>query len=354
MPNFPSSTAPQNPFEQLRLQQIFGGTRPSPAPMASTLMDPMINEPVLGPAMGAGQPEPMRGYQSETGASDRFNEMLGAYPEDRKRGWLENIALSMIAAGDPRLSASLMDQPSREQTAWQRQIGPAQFAAQQERLSNVDIISGQREDVRLGQAGERIEISKAAQKLSEWRAQHPNMQLKTREDGMIVGISPLDPTDVVESGVQSGDLSDQEKEDARVEAAAVAETGRVSRAATVIGERKTAAGLRTGQRQEAATLQEERLRSRPSKPGVLTESARTTRRLSAAEELKNRDPNGLGKWVTIDGRKVEVAEPGKVKAWWPDSKGPTPEEHQKIMSILYPNGEPITETSVNRDPGGIR
>lgn len=328
---------PDQLLEQLRMSNIF---RPQPpvAPPPSPSLE-------TGVGLGPGE-ETVAGYQPETAALDRFNELLQNYPERESRGIIEKIALSMMALNDPRLVAQIMQQPSQEQEMWQQQIGPAQAAMTGEGQRNVNmrqiadmIMTGQ-------QAGERIDISRAAQELSEWKSKHPNVQFKTREDGMIVGISPLDPTNVIETGVQSGDLTDQEKIDARIEAAELAEEGRVGRAATATGERKTAAELREDQRVGAATLQEERLRGRPSKPGVLTESARTTKRLSAAEELKNRDPNGLGKWVTIDGRKVEVAEPGKVKAWWPDKKGPTPEEHKQIMNILYPGREPKTGANV--------
>jgi len=342
----------QNPLEQLRLMQIMsGGTPPNQgAPTPSGEINPAMLAPETNPPM-------MGGYQPETGAADRFNEMLQNYPESEKRGMLEKIALSMMALNDPQLVQQIMQQSSPEQLDWQEQIGPAESAMQQERLGNVNmrqiadmLLTGRQADVRIGQASERIDISRAAQELSEWKAQHPNMQLKTREDGMIVGISPLDPTQVIETGVKSGDLSDQEKEEARIEAAEVSEAGRVGRAKTATGERKTAATLREGQRKGAATLREERLRGRPSKPGVLTESSRTTRRLSAAEELKNRDPSGLGKWITIDGRNVEVAEPGKVKAWWPDKKGPTSEEHQKIMDTLYPNGGSKADSNIIEKP----
>jgi len=271
--NLPAAATPpiqqQNPYEQLRLQQIFGGTPP--------------NQPTMG---GMTPTMDMGGYQPETGAADRLDELLGAYPSG-DRGMLQKIALSMIGAGDPRLAASLMQQPSREQEAWQEQIGPAQFAAGQERLSNVNMrqiadmmMSGQREDIRLGQAGERLEISRAAQKLNEWKAEHPNMQLKTRADGMIVGINPADPTKVVESGVQSGDLSDQEKEEARIEAATVAEKGRVSRATTA-----------TGQRKAAATLREERIRERPSKPGTVSPSQARVAEESRAQRIMDENPD---------------------------------------------------------------
>ncbi len=344
--NLPQAATPpiqaqgQNPIEQLRLMQIMSSGTP-----------PNQGAPTPIPAQGINPPM-MGGYQPEMGASDRFNEMLQNYPESEKRGMLEKIALSMMALNDPRLVQQIMQQPSEEQEAWSAKIGPAQAAAGQEGSRNVNmrqiadmILSGQRAEKGLDLEAGRLGVSQAAQELNEWKAQHPNMQLETREDGMIIGINPLDPTQIIETGVKSGDLSDQEKEDARIELERVKETGRVGRAATATREKKT-----------AATLQEERLRGRPSKPGVLTESSRTTRRLSAAEELKNRDPNGLGKWITIDGKNVEVAEPGKVKAWWPDKKGPTSEEHQRIMDTLYPNGKSSGEEVMEKpipDGSGI-
>jgi len=331
-----SGGLPPQILEQLRMANIFRPQPPTP---------PQIPQSIPPQDM-------MGGYQPETAATSRFNELLGNYPERQDPGVIQRIAASMIGLNDPRLAAQMMQQPSQEQIDWEQQIGPAQAAMQQERLSNVNMrqiadmmMRGQQADVRLGQAGERIDISRAAQRLNEWKAQNPNMQLKTREDGMIVGISPLDPTSVVETGVQSGQLSDQEKEDARIEAAGVAETGRVGRAATATKERKTAAELREEQRKESAILQEKRLRGRPSKPGVLTESARATGVVNRAQKLINENPE-LAKWINIDGRQVTVSPVGEVKTGpfgvdvlARDIKGPTSEERQKIMDTLYPNGE---------------
>lgn len=335
--NLPAAATPpiqaqgQNPLEQLRLMQIMGGGTPpnqgSPTPMSAQ----GINPPMMG------------GYQPETGATDRFNEMLQNYPESENRGMLEKIALSMMALNDPRLVQQIMQQPSQEQEAWSAQIGPAQAAAGLEGSSNVNMRQIANMILTGRQAGEKIEISRAAQELNEWKAQNPNMQLKTREDGMIVGISPLDPTQVVETGVKSGDLSDQEKEDARIELEEAKETGRVSRAATATGEKKA-----------AATLQEERLRGRPTKT-TGAQSLEERRAISnRAQKIKNENPE-WAKYIKIDGDEVTVTAPrGMLRR--KIGGGLTRDMRQQILDAIYPDGESSSEEVMEKpipDGSGI-
>ena len=147
LPNLSTAATPpinpqqgQDPLEQLRLMQIMGGGTPpnqgAPTPIIPPAGLPMGMDPAVSvPTTGAVN----TGYQPETEASDRFNEMLQNYPESEKRGMLEKIALSMLALDNPELVQQIMKQPSQEQLDWGAQIGPSQAAAGQEGSRNINL-----------------------------------------------------------------------------------------------------------------------------------------------------------------------------------------------------------------------
>ncbi len=356
--NLPASATPpimpvggNNPLQQLRLAGIFGQQTPPNQPMPGMMDDPAGTDMTGGGMMPS--PDRMGGYDPSTSASDTFQELLGNYPETEGPGILQKIVLSMLALKDPRLAASLMNQPSSEQQDWKAQIGPAQAAMTQEGQSNANLrmlanqlLTGEQAgtrleqgDLRLEQAGERIEISRAAQELAEWKAQNPNKQFKTREDGMIVGINPQDPTNVVETGVNSGDLTDQERIDARIDAAEVAETGRVGRATTATGERKTAAELR-----------ETNIRSRPSTSASRTRSQSDINRgrLNRADAVLARNPE-YEKFIKRSGTSLEIS-PWKKKGILFKRTGIDKATYDRIVSEIYGDEAPSSESEVIERP----
>jgi len=251
--NLPAAATPpimpvggNDPLQQLRLSGIFGQGTPPNQPQPGGMTGPVNEMSELSPpGMDMG------GYDPSYQAAEAFQKLLEAFPTEG-RGILEKIALSMLGAKDPRLAASISTSPTSAQQDWTSQIRPAQAAMSQEASTNRNLRiladnltrSGQAEkrlgqgDIRLEQAGTRLEETgrhnQATEELAKWKSEHPNYQLKTREDGMIVGINPRNPQDVQETGVDSGRLSDQQKLDAGIEAAKTAETGRVGRQGTGI------------------------------------------------------------------------------------------------------------------------
>ena len=358
-----------DPLQQLRLAGIFGQNPPPNQPQPGGMSGGMpidFSQLGAGPTPGGIPPSPDMGMdmgmggQPSTIATEAFQELLNAYPTEG-RGVLEKIALSMLGLKDPRLAASISQSPTSDQQAWQQQIGPAQAAMTQERFGNVNLRQmaeseqrGQQADrtaTRLeGQASETVSHNRATEALAIWKAEHPNYQFKTRDDGMIVGVNPQNPQDIQETGVNSGDLTDQEKIDAQVDAAEVAETGRVSRAATAesgrVSRQKT--GIKAGQE----NIQErERLRGeRPSsaRTGSRSQSDINRGRLNRASEVLARNPE-YSQFIKLDGTRLTI-EPWKKKGILFKGSGLSKEEYDLVVSQIYDESSGGTTTEVMEKP----
>lgn len=355
--NLPAAATPpimpvggNDPLQQLRLAGIFGPTPPNqPIPGS------MINQPgELGEIDELGRDGPLEGYDPSYEAAEAFQELLSNYPTEG-RGILQKIALSMIGLKDPRLAASLMNQPTSAQQDWQQQIGPAQAGMIQEGHSNTNLrilanqlLSGEQagqrielEGQRIGQASERLEETGRhnieVERLAQWKSEHPNYQLKTREDGMIVGINPQNPQDVQETGVDSGSLSDQQKLDAGIEAAETAEAGRVSRQKT---------GIEAGQEniQERERLRRDRPAS--ARRGTRSQSDINRGRLNRASDVLARNPE-YEKFIKLDGTRLSI-EPWKKKGILFKGTGISKEEYDSIVSQIYDE----SSGSIGTDTGG--
>lgn len=303
----------QRMMEQMRMSGMF---QPQPMPTPPQQM-PQLN--------------PLESYQPQTGAADRFGEMVGNYPQQGDNSIMQKIALSMMALSDPRLAAQLGNQPTREQQDWQAQIGPAQSAAQMENQSNQGmqlyldrLRRGDQADVRLGQAGRGMDIRETVE---EGRGTRAQKTLDAR-----VEASALD----TERDIASAALA----ESGRVGRADTAEEGRVDRQERGIGAGITAADVASTRRKDAAELSAEAAMERrlvPSTTAGETPAAKSKARLNRADEVLARNPE-YDKFITRRGTTLTI-KPWKDPWFTGPTAGLTKEEYDAVVNEIYGSEE---------------
>lgn len=348
-----------NILRMLREANLFGPSQPEP-------QQPMMGQPM-------GQPPDMGGMEYPAG--DRFNEMIGQYPGQDEPGMMTKIAASMIGLNNPQLAMQLMQQPSQAQREWQQQIGPAQAAATNERLTGQGDIRLGQADVRLGQGQQRIDETeahnRATEAIAKFKIDNPNRRIVTLDDGSIVGINPTNPTDVVDvPGVENLSYEDKQKilQEHRIEMFDMQQAGRkelqgagITAASKRASDRARDAAVRqqTGilSRAAAAKLAEENRQTRP-RGSTRSQADIRTGRVNRATQVLASNPE-YEKFISIDGTRVEI-KPWKDRSrWagieWSGGTGITEAEYNRVVdSIFVEDTGSSTDTTEKLDPLGIR
>lgn len=383
----PNIMGPKNdPFGNISFGPAAQQALPQDIPMA-----PVQAQPTGGFDVGARMREL---YQPETMAQDRFNSMLGEYPEASKPGWLKVIGATLADMARPGTGMQVIEgNRGRKVADWKNKIGAAQDAASLERQTNVNerqLAGTIATQERLSAADQaRAEKDAARTKIMQDRAEVYRLKslrgnFKFDFSGPKVIITDPATGKVEVTDIDTGSLSDADK-------MAITQEDMLER----IGEqgnqaRKTEELRQTGREGLAETrgwtafntadgktilVNQITGETKPItgvegtlvKPGTNTASSRgelptqtKVRQATKAREFAARNP-ALGKYIQFSpGNEFTIRPPAS--GW---SSGPTPEEHAQITAAIYgdelpiaqpgrtgdtPTGQPMRK--VQRGPGG--
>jgi len=335
---------------------------------AQTPMAPVQTQPTGGFDVGARMREL---YQPETVAQDRFNSMLGEYPEAQKPGWLRVIGASLADLARPGSGMSVIEgNRGRKVADWKNKIGAAQDAASLERGTNVNerqLAGTIATQERLSAADQaRAEKDAARTKIMQDRAEVYRLKsqaknLKFNFSGPKVIVTDPATGEVKQTDIDTGSLSDADK-------MAVSQEDALERITTQGGEtRKTEELRQTGREGLAETrgwtafntadgktilVNQITGETKPItgvegtlvKPGTNTNTGRgelptqtKVRQATAAREFAARNPE-LGKFIQFSpGNEFSIRPPAS--GW---SSGPTAEQYAKITKAIYGDDIPVS------------
>lgn len=331
-------------------------------------------------------------YTPETGATDKFNTMIGEYPQYNDPGKLRKIGGSILGSltdfgtnfGGNRSGIRGTDvfnevtgkNKFHEDVAnWKNKIGPSQQAAGLERSQNInertmahqtvsDELKAQAQKSKEKNDTANTKIRQQRADVYQMKAANPN--LKFDFSGPFVLIADPASGKVTKTDIETGSLGDADK-------LALGQTNALERISATGNEtRKTDEG-RQENRIEFEGIQQpnrEKLRSMPSgasgTKGELPTQTRI-RQFNAARQLLNTKPE-LRKFIklgTPGSQDFEITPPNQ-SAYFESNRGPTPEQYDEIQKAVYGDGvsinqpnrtgneQPLTKTQTNQATGEKR
>lgn len=336
---------------------------------AQTPMLPTQAQPTGGFDVGARMREL---YQPETMAQDRFNTMLGEYPEATKPGWLKVIGATLADLARPGTGMQVVEGGrTRKLADWKNKIGAAQDAASLERQTNVNerqLAGTIATQERLSKADEaRAEKDAARTKIMQDRAEVyrlKSLKGNFRFDFSGPKVLIADPATgkVEQTDIDTGSLSDADKmalqQDNALELEGVRQGGRES----LEGMRQTGReglaetrGWTAFNTADGKTILVNQITGETKpitgvegtliKPGT-TSGGRTgelptqtkVRQATAAREFAARNPE-LGKFIQFSpGNEFTIRPPATSRF----STGPTPEQYAQITKAIYGDELPVS------------
>jgi hypothetical protein len=321
-------------------------------------------------------------YTPESQASDKYNQMIDAYPnrEDTKPGFWRSLGSAIVDyTKGPQRGQAFYDQPYQDKlTDWKNQIGPAGTAANLERNQNVNERQmsyqtasntlkeqSQAEKERTDTANLKIKQQRAD--IYDWKAKHPNMKIVFPKGG---NIQAIDQTtgQTIDLGVPTGSLSDADKYDLQ-------QTNAIARIDETGSQARQTEGVKQGNREDSQDRRAWSIINIPdpdnpgqqksvwgnsithetmpitmggkdvglvSKPGSMkpeTAKNKKDKEYNAASQIKNTDPE-LGQFIKMDSPSngtFEITQPSDPKffGYGMGHKGPTPEQAKRINDAIY-------------------
>jgi hypothetical protein len=347
---------------------------------AQTPMLPTQAQPTGGFDVGARMREL---YQPETMAQDRFNTMLGEYPEATKPGWLKVIGATLADLARPGTGMQVVEGGRTRKVAdWKNKIGAAQDAASLERQTNVNerqLAGTIATQERLSAADQaRAEKDAARTKIMQDRAEVYRLKslrgnFKFNFSGPKVIITDPATGKVEQTDIDTGSLSDADKmalsQDNALELEGVRQEGRESLEGIRQGGRESLAETRGWKeaivpdpdnpgRQIAILYNQITGESKPlqfggksvtgmNKPGTQTggrsgelPTQTKVRQATAAREFVAKNP-ALSKYVQFTpGNEFSITPPATGRF----STGPSQDDYNKIVKAIYGDDLPISAT----------
>lgn len=373
-PSFAESFKPKSdPFGNISFGPPAQQAMPAQTPMA-----PVQSQPTGGFDVGARMREL---YQPETVAQDRFNSLLGEYPEAQKPGWLRVIGATLADMARPGSGMSVIEGDRGRRVAdWRNKIGSAQDAAFLERQTNTgerQLASTTVTQERLTKADrERAEKDAARTKIMQDRAEVYRLKsevgnFKFDFSGPKVMVTNPKTGEVKQTDIDTGSLSDADK-------MALTQEDMLERITTQGGEsRKTEELRQTGREGLAETrgwqafntadgktilVNQITGETKPigvegqlTKPGTQTGAGRgelptqtKVRQATAARQFAAKNPE-LGKFIQFSpGNEFSIRPPATGRF----STGPTPEQHAQITAAIYGNDVAIQQPGRTGSPTG--
>lgn len=374
MPDYNADTI----LRLLRMRNTFGNPPVTPSMPAEDPNMAMRPDEFVGPLQSDAQ---------QLGpASSAFNTLAGQYPsyEDYKPSGLRRVGSALIGIGQgPQAQEAFLRGPHNRAVAdWKNKIGASQAAANLERYADANNITERRIASQTGVAERKADIAERAQTEKEranlvneetrrkradvyaFKAQHPNWIMKTREDGRIIAINPMNPEQTTDTGIDGTQLSDMDKISLNLDASlqkigatgeqtrqteGVRQTGRESLEGIRQEGKTELEGVKQTGREKLVTKRGEEARTTKKTPGapsiVKGEKAELptqtrVRVINKATQVRNEHPE-WNKWINIKGNDVSVKNTSTFGGM--HLGGPDAETRKKIVEAIYgPGGEVST------------
>jgi hypothetical protein len=387
----------QNGLDMLRMKNIFQPSPTYPTPMGGPTPPQPMELPNIPVQSGLPMQQPefdvtsrmKELYQPQTAATDRYEQLLGQYPEYEKPGFWRSAAAALSAFGpgghDTGMKVAQWNN-SRRMEDWKNQVTPAYQAANLERQENINArqlahntvqneVTMRRNEATARNQETQNKIRQQRADAYDYRVRNPNVKFDF--NGPRVRI--LDPGTgrITETSWESKDFTPQEKleleqknaleriEKTGEQARKTEETrqeGRTDIAETRGWKPYTDAEGKvfmyneiTGETRDRAQSPQGTPTPRPSgaanRPELATQAK--VRHYNAAIEFKNRNPE-LGRWVTPGAGNTFTIKPPKTGTF---GSGPSPQQYEMIVNEIYgPDGPPQEEATPYQSsgPGGGR
>jgi len=303
-------------------------------------------------------------YKPESMASDKFNAMVGQYPDraDYKPSMLRKIGGALTAVGSSfggpanhrfqfnpegiQAGMSMVDKPfSDKLTDWKNQIGPAQTAANLERQTNANERSMAYQTVaqELRQHAQeakdkndthKLEISENRAKVYEFKAHHPGAKFDFSGPTVKV-MDPINGT-VEDTGIDTGHMSKLDQMNLAQDFTRENIGSRGAEAVNLEGVKQT------GRENLEGIKQPNRLAVKGTPSGNMnggkpeSPSQTRVRQFNAARELYNTDPE-LRQFIKVGSPGSSDFTVTAPSEGFFGHRGPTKEQYQKIQDSIYGN-----------------
>lgn len=368
MPNFLEMMRMKNVFNpQLDMSSQFSDS----PPIGNNFKLPSFGSSDMGPMpqpASSGEFDPITRmrelYSPETGASERYNSIVGEYPQFEEPSGKRKIGAAILGSltdlgtrfggnksgvkGTDVYEETTGKNKYRDAvTKWKDQIGPAGTAASLERGNNANEramatstvnqeLTNMRDDARNTKNERDAKIREDRAAVYRFKAEHPNKKFDF--SGPKVLIADPSTGEVINTGIETGSLSDSDKLDLQ-------HKNRTAEIKTGGEEARTTEETRQDNRKELIPLQgaENRL-TKGTPSGTLTNrgetpSATKVRQFTTAKEFAARNP-ALAKFIKF-GKSNEFTISAPSKGGYFSSAGPTEAEHQQIINSIYGDSLPV-------------
>lgn len=385
-------------LRNLRLKQLFGGAdEPQPTfPGMGDMFNP-TPDPTQGGIYDVGQ-RMSQLYNPETTSIDRFNKLIGQYPQEPKPGLGRKILGGTLGAltnlndiydvhGRPTGKITGRGEDVFNQITgksdytqkiadWKSQIEPTEKAANIERQSNAnerimahqqvaDELRQQAQDAKEKNDLRKADIAEKRASIYEFKAKNPQMKLIIPKGGNIIAMNPI-TGEQHDTGIDSGSMNEMDKLNLTQEGAMakIEGTGEQARKTEEVKQagRESIAETRgwkiynvpDGQGgQKAVKINEVsgEVKDLSEPVGAVTTAGvgggtkaelptqTRVRQYNAARELYNTRPDlrPFLKFGSPGTNDFQVAPPGK--NFFGNPSGPTPEQYKTLQDTIYGKSE---------------
>lgn len=297
-------------------------------------------------------------YHPETTATDKFNELQAQYPQYENPGKLRKIGGAILGSltdlgtnlggnhsgirgTDVYNETTGRNKFDRDVASWKQKIGPAQASANLERQNNMNErqlatstvnseLTNRRDDARnkTNEANTQIRADRA--KVYEYKAEHPNKKFDFT--GPTVKIADPITGEVVDTGIKTGSLSDEDKLNLQQKnaIAKIEKTGEETRKTEGVKEtgRETLAGIKGDEARKTKQTSSATLTNKGESP-----TQTKVRQFNNARAFAAQHPD-LAKFIKL-GKSNEFSITPPSKGGFFSSAGPTDAQHQIISDAIF-------------------
>lgn len=280
-------------------------------------------------------------YQPETAASERFQQLMGQYPERERPGFWRTAAaaLSAFGPGGHEMGMQVLNQPYQDKLErWKSLIDPAEAAANLERYENVNRRQLATQGVAERRRDAQLKINEDKQALAELKFKNPNLQFNTTGPTVLT----LDPStgEVKDTEFPTGRLS-------KIDELMLGQQFALDRIDRNVAGRKEVADVVAGHSMDRAEYIQGEIARRQgantTQERPLSPSAEEQQWLNNARLLKERNPE-LGQYINITGNDFTIEEPASYLGGYIKT-GPPPEIRQQIIDTIFGSDETDREAS---------
>jgi hypothetical protein len=320
------------------------------------------------PVPGQGMPEPpmdagarMREiYQPTNDASQRFEQAINQYPEQKRPGWLQGIgSLLQEYAYGPQVAQQTRDRwRSQPIEDWKNKIAPMQQAATNERYENANErqIAYQQMSIELREKAQlakekndqrRADILQQRADVYSFRANNPDLKIIIPKGGNVQAFNPR-TGETHDTGIPSGSMTELDKIQMQGDQ-------RIEQITASGAQARETEGVRQAGRIDAITARGEEARKTKEVPtggasgkGMLPTQVKVDQ-YNRARQLANSNPE-LAKFIKpgSGANEFQIVKPDP-NAWTESGKGPTPQQYSDIINAIY--GPSLGGRSAGAGPG---